>query len=141
MSDPSFRETLAGICQRDARYPPDAYHFLCEALQFTTQTLKKPTEGEGRHVSGLELLEGMRNYALQQFGPMSRTVLRAWGIQCTEDVGNMVFNMVQDGLFGKTDDDRYEDFAAGYDFEEAFAEPFRPRARQSHADPADGEHG
>ena len=114
------------ICERDPRYDPEAYLFIRESLDFTVRNLERPAEGEKRHVSGQELLEGIRQYALQEFGPMALTVLNTWGIRQTEDFGNIVFNLVEAGKLGETDDDRLEHFADGYDFHEAFAGPFLP---------------
>jgi uncharacterized repeat protein (TIGR04138 family) len=80
-------------------------------------------------VSGHELLEGIRLYALQQFGPMARTVLEDWGIRACEDFGEIVFNMVEHKILSKTDDDSREHFKGGYDFRDAFEKPFIPSAR------------
>jgi uncharacterized repeat protein (TIGR04138 family) len=71
-------------------------------------------------------LEGIRHYSLEQFGPMVPTVLGEWGIRSCEDVGEVVFNMVEANLLAKTDTDSREDFKGVYDFEEAFVKPYRP---------------
>lgn len=124
-SDP-FADTVDEICAKDDRFDPEAYFFLRDALDFTTKSLNKPTEGPNRHVTGKELLEGLRAFILQEFGPMALTVLREWGITRTEDFGEIVFNLVESGRLGRTDQDTKADFAGGYDFDEAFAKPFRP---------------
>jgi len=124
----SYEEALAQIVREDPRYPEDAYLFLREGLDFTIKLLQKPPEGPGRHVTGGELLDGLRQYALQEFGPLARRVLATWGIRHTEDFGNLVFNLVGKGVLGKTAEDRLEDFAGGYDFDDAFVRPFLPRA-------------
>ncbi len=126
----NFNEALAELLCRDARYAEDAYFFMREALDFTIKQLDKPVEGPGRHVSGQELLEGIRQFALKEYGPMALRVLHTWGIRRTEDFGEMVFNMVGSGILGKTDEDRKEDFAGGYDFETAFIKPYRARHAQ-----------
>lgn len=123
----SFQEALDRILERDPRYAGDAYHFVREALDFTIKMLNKPAEGPGRHVSGQELLEGIRQYALQEFGPMALRVLHHWGVRSTEDFGEIVFNLVDEGVLGKTEQDRKEDFQGGYDFVSAFQKPFRPQ--------------
>jgi uncharacterized repeat protein (TIGR04138 family) len=92
---------------------------------------KKAERGRMRHVSAAELLEGIRVYALQEYGPMALTVLRQWGLNSTEDVGEVVFNLVESGKLGKTEVDRRLYFANGYDFAEAFAAPFQPRGDRS----------
>jgi uncharacterized repeat protein (TIGR04138 family) len=124
-----FNEALGQILREDPRYDEHAYYFLREALDFTIKLLAKPAGGAARHVSGGELLEGIRQYALQEYGPMARTVLNRWGVKRCEDFGEIVFNLVQKGILGKTDQDRKEDFAGGYDFDEAFLQPFRPGKR------------
>jgi uncharacterized repeat protein (TIGR04138 family) len=86
-----------------------------------------------RHVAGPELLQGVREYALKEFGPMVVTVLSYWGIRSTEDIGHMVFNLIGAGIFGKTEDDSIEDFKNVFDFHEAFVKPFEPEKR-SHPD-------
>ena len=87
---------------------------------------KDMVEGKIRHVSGQELLAGIRSYALEQFGPMTLTVLNEWGVRRSEDFGELVFNMVENHLLAKTKKDSREDFKDGYDFDEAFRQPFVP---------------
>ncbi|MDK3157507.1 hypothetical protein QPK87_13110 [Kamptonema cortianum] len=125
----SFNEALDMILSEDPRYAPESYDFVREALDFTLKTHKKDSKNPNRHVSGQELLEGIRDYAIAEFGPMSRTVLAYWGIEKCEDFGHIVFNMVDKGILGKTDHDRVEDFYVGYDFAEAFDAPFRPKGK------------
>jgi len=86
-----------------------------QALRFTQKKLKR-----SGHVNGRELSEGIRQYALKIYGPMARTVLEYWGIHSTEDIGNIVFNMIAVKLFSKNEDDSIEDFKGLYRFDEAF---------------------
>jgi uncharacterized repeat protein (TIGR04138 family) len=89
-------------------------------------------------VTGGELLDGIRKFALKEYGPLTLTVLNHWGIRRCEDFGELVFIMVEKGLLGKTDEDRKEDFSGGYDFESAFRKPFLPERRPvSNSAPAD----
>ena len=126
MQKPAFHETLDQVVARDQRYSREAYGFLREALEFTQKRRRKTRAAATTHVSASELLEGFRDHALQQFGPMGMTVLQYWGIRSTGDVGRMVFNLIEAGVFGRADDDRIEDFENGFSFEEAFVAPFRP---------------
>jgi len=121
-----FAEALDSIVASDPRYHRDAYVFLRDALDFTTKQQKKIKGASVRHVAGPELLEGVRHYALKEFGPMVITVLSFWGIRRCEDIGNMVFNLIGAGIFGKTEDDSLEDFKSVFDFNEAFVKPFEP---------------
>ena len=121
-----FAEALDSIVATDPRYARDAYVFLRDALDFTTKQQKKIKGTAVRHVAGPELLEGVRQYALKEFGPMVITVFSYWGIRCCEDIGHMVFNLIGAGIFGKTEEDSLEDFKNVYDFEATFIKPFAP---------------
>lgn len=121
-----FAEALDAIIVSDPRYARDAYGFLRDALDFTTKQQKKVKGTNVRHVSGPELLDGVRRYALREFGPMVVTVFENWGIRRTEDIGHMVFNLIEAGIFGKTEEDSIQDFRDVYDFGEAFVKPFAP---------------
>lgn len=137
MQKVGFTEALDAVIAADPRYGREAYIFLRDALDFTIKQKKKNKEESGsRHVSGPELLDGIRLFALKEFGPMVPTVLSYWGVQKCEDFGNMVFNLIKIGVFGKTESDSLEDFQGGYDFEEAFVKPFRPDKEPSSKEPA-----
>jgi uncharacterized repeat protein (TIGR04138 family) len=112
-------ELLESLLRRDRRYSRDAYVFVSEALQYTVEKT-----GKKEHVTGQTLCQGLCEYALDQFGPLARTVLASWGLVRTEDVGEVVFNLVDVGLLRKTSDDRREDFAGGVDFEQALDKGF-----------------
>lgn len=132
----NFEEILEKIMSGDSRYHRDGYFFLREALDHTQKIVAKAKKGAVRHVSGQELLRGIREYALTQFGPMAMTVLEEWGIRSSEDFGEMVFNMVENNLLAKTADDSRADFKNGYDFEEAFRQPFLPQKKLPKSEPA-----
>ncbi len=124
-----FAEALDSIVATDHRYQREAYIFLRDALDLTTKQQKKVKGTTIRHVSGPELLGGVRQYALKEFGPLVMTVFENWGIHATEDIGHMVFNLIGAGIFGKTDEDSIEDFKNVYDFQEAFVKPFAPEKK------------
>ncbi len=129
MQEVNFDEVVSQILAKDTRYHADAYTFLREALDFTQKLISKEHRGATRHVTGQELLDGLRQYALQEFGPMAKTVLEEWGVREPRDFGHVVFNMVEIGLLAKTDKDSRDDFQNGYDFTDAFCKPFWPAAR------------
>jgi uncharacterized repeat protein (TIGR04138 family) len=110
-----FYTIVEAICVRDPRYKADSYEFVMQALTFTQKEFEK-----SGHVSGQDLLEGIRRLALKLYGPMARTVLTHWGISKTEDFGNIVFNMIAGKLLSKTEDDSIDDFKNVYDFDTAF---------------------
>jgi uncharacterized repeat protein (TIGR04138 family) len=126
MQEVNFDEVLEQILAKDPRYRRDAYLFLREALDFTQKLVGKENGGKVRHVTGQELLDGIRQFALEQFGPMTITVFEEWGIRQCPDFGEIVFNMLEIGLLAKTDKDTRADFQGGYDFEAAFRRPFLP---------------
>ena len=114
-----FAEGITEIAKHDDRYAKEAYFFISESLSFTQEMLDRKG-----HVSGRELLEGMKRYATREFGYMARVVLESWGVRRTEDIGEIVFNMVNHSLLGRTETDTREDFAEGYDFRKVFEESF-----------------
>lgn len=126
-----FAEALNSIVADDPRYQRDGYNFLRDALDYTTKQQKRSKGSTVRHVSGPELLEGVRQYAIKEFGPLVLTVFDYWGIRCCEDIGHMVFNLIGAGIFGKTEEDSIADFKSVYDFEEAFVRPFEPEKTAS----------
>jgi uncharacterized repeat protein (TIGR04138 family) len=124
-----FDKAVEQVLQRDRRYHRDAYVFVRDALDHTQKNVVRTAKDGMRHVTGQELLDGIRAYALQVYGPMSLLVLEEWGIRRCEDFGEIVFNLIESGLFAKTDQDNREAFKGGYLFEEAFRKPFVPNSR------------
>jgi uncharacterized repeat protein (TIGR04138 family) len=133
MQDSDFAEVVALICKDDARFHRKAYDFVRLGLDHTVKELKKKAnerEERSRHVSGHELLDGLRVFALDQFGPMAKTVLNSWGVVRCRDFGDIVFNLIEYKVFSKTEADRPEDFDALFDFDDAFIKPYLPSRRQ-----------
>jgi uncharacterized repeat protein (TIGR04138 family) len=143
MHETLFEEALETITARDPRYHRDAYHFVREALDYTqkqankedaTKSQRQPGALQSgaiteKHVTGQQLLDGIRDFGLTQFGPMAQMVLEEWGVRNCRDFGEIVFNMVESGWLKKTEKDCREDFDGGYDFHEAFRKPFLPANR------------
>ena len=128
-NEQEYKERMARILADDSRYPPAAYEFVREAVSYPCRKLRgqggtgKGTR-RGKHISGQELLDGIRELALEEFGPMAIDVFDEWNIRRTEDFGNLVFNLVRSDLLGASEEDSPADFAKGYDFVEAFVAPF-----------------
>jgi uncharacterized repeat protein (TIGR04138 family) len=120
----AFNIAVREVRQRDPRFASQAYVFLCESLEHTIKMLHREDQ-EDRHVAGPQLLAGFRDLALREFGPMALFVLRDWGITCSENVGEMVYNFIDLGYFGKNETDRIEDFSDGVSLEEELTKPFR----------------
>ncbi|MEX0778075.1 MAG: Minf_1886 family protein [Phycisphaeraceae bacterium] len=113
---------------RQTKYPIDAFLFVQRGLDFTVRQIhgEAPTDRQetaettSRHVSGQALCTGLRDFAIQQYGLLARSVLRHWRINTTEDFGRIVFAMVEAGLMHKTADDTVRDFLDVYDFSDTF---------------------
>ena len=139
MQATSFEEILEQILTKDKRYQRDAYLFVRDALDRTRKMLERDnkekvsrrTAPQEKHVSGQELLAGIRELGLELFGPMTTTVFEEWGIHNCQDFGEVVFIMVENRLLKKTDKDSRADFEHGYDFYEAFRKPFLPQSKTS----------
>jgi uncharacterized repeat protein (TIGR04138 family) len=110
----NFYQKIEEIIRKDCRYKPDAYEFIMQALWFTQKRLKRTT-----HVSAKELLEGVRDFGLNQYGPMTKSVFEHWGVKGTADFGEVVFNMIDAELMKKSEEDSRQSFNEVYDFEQA----------------------
>jgi uncharacterized repeat protein (TIGR04138 family) len=124
----NFEEALDRLVAGDARYHRQAYFFLREALEHTHKMVGNADRDGVHHVTPQQLVEGLREYALQQFGPMAMIVLQEWGVRSCEDWGEIVFGMIKHNLLAKTEQDKREDFKGHYDFFQAFRQPFYPSA-------------
>jgi uncharacterized repeat protein (TIGR04138 family) len=127
-------ERFALLLQEDSRYKFGAYVFLFNALHYAQTVLQmgaeSPTEddeptGREHHVTGQELCEAIRRYALEQYGYMAKMVLNRWGIYKTGDFGEIVFNLIRIGQMRKTPSDAQVDFQDVYDFDIAFHQQFK----------------
>jgi uncharacterized repeat protein (TIGR04138 family) len=124
-------ERILDVRRRDRRYSRHAYYFVLDALDHTMVHLGRLAKsGEERHVGGRELLDGIKELAADEFGPMAPEVFRQWGISETADFGEVVFNLIEGGLLSRRPQDSRLDFCDGFDFESTFAEKFRERLTQ-----------
>ncbi len=130
MQSVNFEEVVSELAAKNPRFHRDAFIFVRQGIEFTQKKITKGGKAKARHISGPELLEGMKEFALEEFGPMAITVLEEWGIRKCEDFGEIVFIMVENGLLSKTQEDSKDDFTNGYTFEAAFREPFLPSAKK-----------
>lgn len=126
-----FEQSVVSILKREKRFDPHAYFFLKDALDFTLKRIAESNGGKGRHVTGQELLGGFRDFALDQFGPMASTLMKEWGVRKCRDVGDMVFLLIEEQVFGKQESDSRDDFAEAFDFEDALETPFLPSRKRA----------
>jgi uncharacterized repeat protein (TIGR04138 family) len=115
-----FYSAVDQICAVDPRYKSDAYEFVMESLAYTQRKFKR-----SKHVTGEELLEGIKQLLMHKFGPLTLLVLKHWGITSTEDFGNIVFRLVDNKILSKDNDDKVDSFQNGYDFNEVFDRGYR----------------
>ena len=124
--EPTIEDQIRLLALKDGRYSPEAFSFLFEALpQAVRLAGKENATGTERHVTGQEVLQGMRAHALQLFGPLAAAVWRSWGVRETLDWGRIVFLLVDNGLLNRQDSDTIQDFEAGFDFDEVFVRQYR----------------
>ncbi len=133
---------LEEIVRRDSRFAYEAYEFVFAALAHTQQLLDRVPPDEGTrpdqdyHVSGRELVLGVRDLAVREFGFMARTVFRMWGIDRTGDFGAIVFNLIEAGLMSKTSQDDVRDFEDVFDLDESLVHQFRIELHEGAEDPS-----
>jgi uncharacterized repeat protein (TIGR04138 family) len=136
MSDP--RRIVRQLAREDGRYRPEAFAFLFECLEPAVRLAgRSAAQGTDRHISGQELLQGLRGEAQRLFGPLAAQVWRSWGVHTTLDWGHVVFLLVEAGLLSRREEDSLDDFREGFDFERVFVEEY-PIRLPSEAGPGDG---
>ncbi len=121
-----FPHPIYQVLRNDPRYKIEAYQFVREALSYAQEVMGlgvaesvpggDPQQPE-RHLTGQQLCEASRRYALDQYGLLAKTVLESWGIKTTDDFGEIVYNLIEVDLMKKSDHDRREDFDGVFDFE------------------------
>ncbi len=115
----AVRDSVSRIIAKDGRYEVNAYLFVLNVIDFLHHSME-----ERRHMSGEEVLDGVRIHASSQFGPMAKQVLNSWGLETTGDIGAVVFNLIGAGLLEKTEQDSVDDFSDVFDFREVFEEDY-----------------
>ncbi len=123
-----YHPKIDEVLRRDPRYPIEAYEFVYSALAHTQELLRQSGKTDFRedtHLTGQQLLMGIRDLALREFGLMARTVFRLWNINRTDDFGEIVYNLIEAELMSKNDSDSKDDFHAVYDLDEALRRNFR----------------
>lgn len=138
MNPESYDDIVTRIYEADNRFDPEAYYYLRDAIDRTAQKLGRsgPTSKD-RHVSGRELSEGFRDCMLEDFGPMAATLAEEWGIGQSEDIGSMVYNLIEAGAFGKSPKDKKSDFNGVFNLLEVLEAPYRPKDLQGFVDMRD----
>jgi uncharacterized repeat protein (TIGR04138 family) len=132
----TYKNKLQQLSESFPDYRMDAYVFISEAVAYTVEKSNANSD-DSRHISGRELLDGFKQLALQQFGPLALDVLQDWGIKQCEDVGILVFRLVENGLLGARDEDSPVDFQNGFDFQREFLNPFVNQEKPEPPQPID----
>lgn len=126
MAKVDFDQAVENLLRREARFAREAYALVRDSLNHSMVESAKEHKADAAHLRGPDLLSGFRKYLLGQFGPMVPTLLASWGITCTRDVGEIVFLLIEEGIFSKSEEDSLADFENVYDFHTAFVAPFLP---------------
>ena len=126
-SEPLARKSIEEIIREQGLYPLEAFEFVRRGLAYTVEQVHAAiTDPQAsRHVSGQQLCEGLRQFALLQWGFLAGTVLARWNIRRTEDFGTIVFTLVENGEMASTEEDSIDDFRCVYDFATAFGSTYR----------------
>ena len=127
MQPTQFTDAVEAISSEHQGYDSGAYYFLKDTLDFTVRRVMESNDGKHRHVAASELLIGFRDLAIQEFGPMASTMMTEWGITSCSDIGAMVFQLIEEGVFGKQDSDTLEDFSEIFPLIETLETPFKPK--------------
>jgi uncharacterized repeat protein (TIGR04138 family) len=115
--------------QKQTPYPQEAFAFVQQGLAHAVRLVHEQDEsemiemGEERHVSGQQLCEGLREFAVNRYGLLAKAVLAKWGVHATDDFGRIVFAMIDAGLMRRSEDDLFEHFVGVYAFSDAFPAP------------------
>lgn len=131
-------QAMRDLLAEDQRFKIEAYQFIRESLQYAHENLLEANNDEPdtdvpfgdpetpapKHVTGQQLCEACRRYALEQYGYLAKIVLASWGLHSTSDFGELVYNLIRIEQMRKSDDDRREDFDDVYDFDDAFEPEF-----------------
>lgn len=119
---PQPEKTLQDVVEELDTFPLEAFIFLHEGLAYTVHAIhgQRKSPEQNMHVSGQQLCEGLRDFAVMKYGMLAGTVMRRWGVNCTLDFGKMVYSLIDAGLMSKTEADSLDDFRNAYDFHAAF---------------------
>lgn len=115
ISNVEMLRRIRTVAETDGRYRAEGFIFVLAGLEYTVSKLP-----ERRHLTGQELSVGIADYAREQYGFLARTVLESWGLRTTDDFGEIVYLLIDDGLMSKTEEDRKEDFFGVYEFDTVF---------------------
>ena len=127
MNEQSFEEVVSRIVEKNTQYDMEAYYFIREALDEAQKKYSDPNSDKRTHVTGRQLSEAIGEHALNEFGPMAFFVMAELGLHTTRDFGNIVYSLINEGVFGKSAEDKKEDFDNVFDFKEVFQSPYEIR--------------
>jgi uncharacterized repeat protein (TIGR04138 family) len=122
----NINRVIADLAATHGKYKVNAYYFIMYALRLTSTKISRKEPSHPRHLSGQELSNGIKEYALRRFGCLSYTVMTLWGVYKTDDFGAIVYHLIDAGLLGKSGEDSIEDFTEIFDFKQAFLNPWKP---------------
>jgi uncharacterized repeat protein (TIGR04138 family) len=126
---PTHPPTVEDVVASLGCYSVEAFYFIQQGIQIATEQIHGPqgpaSRPGTRHVTGRQLCETLREFAIERWGLMASVVLRSWGLKSTNDFGRLVFAFVDAGYWQKTPADSVDDFDSVYNFREAFDQRYR----------------
>ena len=127
MQNPRIEE----LAHRDPRYAPEAYQFVFDALDYASRRASRAQAGavaDEEHISVPDFIRGARELALRDFGMMAPAVFRAWGVRRSDDLGEIVFNLIGAGLMDPAAADDRGAFHDACDLETGLVDGYRIEA-------------
>jgi len=115
-----LQEQIADLARTDRRYPADAYMLVFDGLEHALANM-----GTRRHVTPRELVLGVRDAAVDNWGLLARSVLETWGMRDTGAIGDLVFNLIRRGLLEAGEEDTRDQFDDAFSFEEGLDGHFK----------------
>ena len=109
----SFFDAVKRIRSRDRRYEPEAYALVMDSVAYAIQTI-----GERRHISSAELLVHLCDFVKDRYGILAYSMLKKWRVRSTEDIGAIVYGLIDEGELTEQDGDSLAGFSGVFDLRE-----------------------
>jgi uncharacterized repeat protein (TIGR04138 family) len=116
-------DVIKRLAAQNPRYRKEGFYYVANAVETAHRKIEEK-ENQKRHITGKELIDEIIDRALEEFGYMARTVFAEWGITRTDDIGEIVFIMVENGVLSAREEDSLDDFKGVYDFETVFEKEY-----------------
>ena len=116
-----MKRNLDKIALKDGRFSPEVVKFVYEGLSYSVEKLVN----QPGHVSGQTLCQGLKMFAIENWGRLAKLVLNDGGVKTTRDFGEIVYMMIENKWMSAQPSDTIEDFDNVYDFQTVFIDEFK----------------